>query len=190
MKILAFAGSIRTGSFNKLLVQIAIEGARNNGAEVTHIDLRDFHLPLYDPDQEEREGLPPGARQLKALFRTHQGLLIASPENNSSISAVLKNAIDWVSRQETDDEPPLQCYKGKIGSIVSASPGRLGGLRGLFQLRLLLSNLGVTVLSDQLTISSAHEAFDETGRLKNPKYQKQAAEIGSNLAAVLAKLCA
>jgi chromate reductase len=190
MKILAFAGSIRTGSFNKMLLQIAVEGARAKGAEVTHVDLRDFNLPLYDPDQEEREGLAPGAKELKALFRTHQALLIASPENNSSISAVLKNAIDWVSRPETDDEPPLQCYKGKIGSIISASPGRLGGLRGLVQLRLLLSNLGVTVLSDQLTMPAAHEAFDEAGRLKNPKHQKQATEIGSNLAGVLAKLCA
>jgi chromate reductase, NAD(P)H dehydrogenase (quinone) len=80
MKILAFAGSIRTGSFNKMLLQIAVEGARTNGAEVTHVDLREFHLPLYDPDQEARDGLPPGAKQLKALFRTHEGLLIASPE--------------------------------------------------------------------------------------------------------------
>src|SRR3989338_2486857 len=99
-KILAFAGSTRTESFNKKLVQIAVRGAKQAGADVAYIDLRDFPLPLFDGDLEAKEGLPANAKKLKALFLDHQGLLISSPEYNSSISGVLKNTIDWVSRSE------------------------------------------------------------------------------------------
>ncbi len=98
-KILAFAGSTRTDSFNKKLIRIAVTGATETGADVTVVDLRDFPMPLYDGDLEQREGLPPNARKLKDLMLTHQGFLISSPEYNSSVSAVFKNTIDWTSRQ-------------------------------------------------------------------------------------------
>src|SRR6185295_2879266 len=100
-KILAFAGSMRKDSFNKKLIRVAAEGARSAGAEVTLIDLKDFPLPVYDGDLEAAEGLPAGAKKLKELFLQNQGLLIASPEYNSSIPGTLKNAIDWVSRPAT-----------------------------------------------------------------------------------------
>ena len=114
VKILAFAGSTRTESFNKKLVKIAVEGARAAGAEVTLIDLRDFPMPLYDGDLEAASGLPENAKKVKQLMISHHGFLISAPEYNSSITAVLKNTFDWVSRPETDDEPPL----------VSLSAGR------------------------------------------------------------------
>src|SRR5262249_29719722 len=97
-RILAFAGSTRRDSFNKKLAGIAADGARAAGAEVTFIDLRDYPLPLYDGDLEAEKGLPEQAQRLKKLFLDHDGLLISSPEYNSSISGVLKNTIDWVSR--------------------------------------------------------------------------------------------
>src|SRR5262249_48035864 len=97
-KILAFAGSTRTESFNKKLVQIAIAGARAAGAEVTYLDLRDLPLPLFDQDLEAREGLPPNGRRLKDLMLAHDGLLMSCPEYNSSVTGVWKNAIDWASR--------------------------------------------------------------------------------------------
>ena len=117
---------------------MAADAARDAGAEVTLIDLRDLPLPLFDGDLEDKQGLPENAKKLKALLRAHDGLLISSPEYNSSITGVLKNAIDWASRAETDDEPPLVCFRGKVAALLSASPGALGGLRGLVHLRAIL----------------------------------------------------
>ena len=128
-KILAFAGSLRAGSFNKKLVKLAAAGAERAGATVTCIDLKDSPLPVFDEDLETAEGLPASASSLKDLFRAHDGLLIASPEYNSSISAALKNAIDWVSRAE--DQP----FNGKAIALMGASMGILGSVRAQYHLR-------------------------------------------------------
>lgn len=187
IKILAFAGSARKDSYNKKLVAIAAQGARGAGAEVTVIDLRDYPLPIFDEDLESGEGTPANATRLKDLFEAHDGLLIASPEYNSSISALLKNTIDWVSRP-TPGKPGLYCYAGKVAAIMSASPGALGGLRGLVTVRSILGNIDVIVLPGQRAIAKAFEAFDPSGALKNPKDQEAIAGIGAELARTLAKL--
>ncbi|MDB6154626.1 MAG: NADPH-dependent reductase [Chthoniobacteraceae bacterium] len=187
-KILAFAGSTRAGSFNRLLVTIAAAGARAAGAEVTEINLRDFPMPLFDQDLEAASGLPENAKKFKALLRAHDGFLIASPEYNSSVTGVLKNAIDWASRVEEENEPSLVAYTGKVAAICSASPGGLGGLRGLVHLRSILGNIGVLVLPEQVAISSAYEAFEENGALKDARKQKQVGALGKRLAELLAKL--
>jgi chromate reductase, NAD(P)H dehydrogenase (quinone) len=181
IKILAFAGSTRTGSYNKKLVKIAAEGARAAGAEVTFIDLRDFPMPLYDGDLEEKSGLPDYAKKLKQLMVAHHGFLISAPEYNSSITGILKNAIDWASRTESDDEPPLICFRGKAAGLLSASPGAFGGMRGLVHVRAILGNIGAHLLPDQVSIPKAYEAFDETGGLKDPAKQKAVMEIGAKL---------
>ena len=186
-KILAFAGSTRTESFNKKLIRIAVAGARQAGAEVTLIDLRDFPLPLYDGDLEDRDGLPENAKKLKQLFLTHDGLLISAPEYNSGITGVLKNTIDWVSRSEGDEED-LACYIGKVAALMSASPGFLGGLRGLFQVRWILGNIKVLMLPDQVTVPKAHEAFNADGSLKDAKKQAAVEKLGATLAGTVAKL--
>lgn len=186
-KILAFAGSTRTGSYNKKLIRVAAEAARAAGAEVTLIDLRDFPMPLFDGDLEDAEGLPENAKKLKALFRAHDALMISAPEYNSSITGVLKNTIDWVSRQETDDEPPLVAYRGKAAALLSASPGALGGLRGLVTVRSILGNIGVIVLPDQASVPKAHEAFDDEGALKEERVAKQVAGVAQSLVAFLKK---
>jgi chromate reductase, NAD(P)H dehydrogenase (quinone) len=188
-RILALAGSTRTGSLNKRLVQIAATAARAAGVEVTYLDLRDLPLPLYDEDLETKEGLPANARKLKDLLLAHQGLLISSPEYNSSISAVLKNAIDWASRPVAG-EAPLACFADKVAAIMSASPGALGGLRGLVHLRAILGNIRVLVLPDQVAVPKAHEAFNPDGMLKDAGQQASVAKLGENLARVLKKLCA
>lgn len=185
--ILAFAGSTRTDSFNKKLVKIAAEGARDAGADVTVIDLRDFAMPLYDGDLEQKEGLPSNARKLKDLMLSHKGFLIASPEYNSSISGVLKNTIDWASRQ-SEGEQPLACFQGKVAGIMSASPGGLGGLRGLVHVRSILGNIGIIVTPNQIAIAKAHEAFDADGTLKDKKQEGQVKKIGADVAALLIKL--
>ncbi|MCA9828638.1 MAG: NAD(P)H-dependent oxidoreductase [Nitrosopumilus sp.] len=186
-KILAFAGSTRTDSFNKKLVKVAADGAKEAGADVTIIDLRDYQMPLYDEDLEKREGLPSSTRKLKDLMSDHHGFLISSPEYNSSISGVLKNTIDWTSRQG-DDELPRSCFKGKVAGILSASPGGLGGLRGLVHVRAILENMGVMVIPDQVAISKANEAFNLDGSMKEQRQEQQVKKIGSNLAQILLKL--
>lgn len=186
-KILAFAGSTRTDSFNKKLVKIAASGARETGADVTIIDLRDFQMPLYDEDLERQDGLPSNARKLKELMLSHQGLLVASPEYNSSISGVLKNTIDWASRQ-SDGEIPLSCFKDKVAGLMSASPGGLGGLRGLVHVRAILENIGVIVIPNQVAISKAHEAFNLDGTMKDEKQEQQVKKIGADLTQMLLKL--
>jgi chromate reductase, NAD(P)H dehydrogenase (quinone) len=188
-KILAFAGSTRADSFNKKLVKIAADGAKDIGVDVTVIDLRDFAMPLYDGDLEQKDGLPQNARKLKDLMLLHQGFLISSPEYNSSISGVLKNTIDWTSRQSQGEES-LACFKGKVAGIMSASPGGLGGLRGLVHVRAILENIGVLVIPDQIAISKAHEAFDMDGTLKDKKQEDQVKKIGASLSRLLLKLTA
>ncbi len=186
-KILAFAGSTRAGSYNKQLVRFAADAARAAGAEVTFLDLRDLPLPLFDEDLESEHGLPDNAKKKKALFRDHDAFLIASPEYNSSITAVLKNAIDWASRSESDDEPALSAYRGKTAALLSASPGALGGLRGLVHLRAILGNIGVIVLPDQVALSKASEAFDAAGQLNEERPAKQVVALAQGLVSFLKK---
>jgi NAD(P)H-dependent FMN reductase len=186
-KLLAFAGSTRKDSFNKKLVRIAAEGAREAGAEVTIIDLGDFPLPLFDQDLEAAAGLPENVLKLKKLFIEHHGFVIASPEYNSSLTPVLKNALDWVSRPAAN-ESPLAAFQGKVVSLLSASPGALGGLRGLVHLRAILGNIGAIVLPDQLAVAKAHEAFDTDGSLKEAKQQASARQLGKRLAETAGKL--
>ncbi len=185
-KILAFAGSTREGSWNKKLIRIAAAGARATGAEVTLVDLREFPMPLYDGDLEA-EGFPEPARAFKRLMLENEGLLISSPEYNSSVSGVLKNAIDWASRSEPG-EAPLAAFVGKVAGLVAASPGALGGLRGLIHLRAILGNIKVLVIPDQVAVSKAHDAFTPEGTLKDAKQQASVEKVGAELALILAKL--
>lgn len=186
-KILAFAGSTRIDSFNKKLVKIAASGAMENGVDVTVIDLRDYAMPLYDGDLEQQQGLPPNARKLKDVMLLHQGFLISSPEYNSTISGVLKNTIDWVSRP-VEGEEPLACFKDRIAGIMSASPGALGGLRGLVHVRAILENIRVIVIPDQIAVAKAHEVFNDDGTLKEKKQEEQVKKIGATVAKLLIKL--
>ena len=186
-KILAFAGSSRRDSFNKKLVKIAAEGARLARAEVTYVDFKDLPMPLFDEDLEAEEGIPENVKTFKALMKAHQGLLIACPEYNSSITPLLKNAIDWATRPEPG-EPGLICFRDKVAVIMSTSPGALGGLRGLVHVRAILGNIGVLVLPNQKGIAKAHEAFDENGQLKDEQQQQEIHQLGNKLATVVAKL--
>lgn len=185
-RILAFSGSLRAGSYNQMLVRIGAQGAAAAGAEVTVISLRDYPLPVFDQDLESRE-VPENALALLDLFRKHDGLLISSPEYNSSVTAALKNAIDWVSRP-LNGTPGLVGFTGKVAGLISASPGALGGLRGLVHLRAILSNIQVLVIPDQIAISQAHLAFDEQGQLKDQGLQAKVEDVGRKTAELIRKL--
>lgn len=187
-KILAFSGSSRRESFNQKLVKIAASGASKEGASITIINLADFPMPIFNQDLEQEQGIPESASQFKKLMIEHDGFLIASPEYNSAFSPLLKNTLDWVSRAESDDEPPLAAYHGKIASIMATSPGPLGGLRGLVFLRMLLSNMGVIVLPDQKAIPQAFKAFNDAGLLIDEAQQNSILSLGSQLAINIEKL--
>lgn len=189
-RILAFGGSLRRDSYNQKLAAIAASGGHEADADVTVLSLRDFALPVFDEDIEATSGMPEAAKRLKAIFREHHGLIIASPEYNSSITAALKNAIDWVSRGESDDEPFLSALAGKTAVVCSASPAGFGGMRGLVHLRAILGSIGITVLPDQIAIGKAYEAFTPEGALADEKQQVRVKALGSNLANHLSKLLA
>lgn len=182
-RILAFAGSARAASFNRRLVLAAVPALRQAGADVTVADLREFPMPIYDGDLEASSGLPEAAVKFKALMRDHHGFLIASPEYNSSISPLLKNVIDWCSRPS-----PAECYAGKVAALISASPGALGGLRGLVAVRSILSNINVIVVPQQFAMSKASEAFEEGGALKDEAQAKQLQGVASALVKVARQL--
>lgn len=172
VKVLAFAGSTRADSYNKKLVQEAAQMARQMGAAVTVIDLKDYPLPLYDGELEIKEGLPANAKRLRQLMIESQAIIIASPEYNSSISGVLKNTLDWASRDE-NGQGSREAFKNKKFAIISASPGSGGGNRALLHLRSIIENIGGTVITEQLSVPQAHEAFDAQGQLINPELRQQ-----------------
>ena len=186
-KIIVFSGSTRVASLNKKFAAAAAAALRAARAEVTLIDLADYPMPLYDGDLEVKEGVPGNARKLKALFSSHNGLLIASPENNASVSSLLKNTLDWLSRPDAGQNG-LVPYQNKVAALVSASPGALGGLRGLVHLRAILQALGVLVLSEQFALNRAHEAFGDDGGLTDAKQQAILEGIAQRLVAVSSRL--
>ncbi len=186
-KILAFAGSLRRDSSNKKALRIAVEGAKNNGADVTLIDLRDFPVPLYDGDLESESGLPENAIDLQELMLTHDGFLIASPEYNSGISGVLKNYIDWTSRPRGEYAAGA-CYADKVTVVLSASPGGLGGIRALPNVRSILGSMGVLVLPDEFALGKAHEAFNDDGTAKSDFVREKLENLGKALTDFIARI--
>lgn len=159
-RLLAFSGSTRAGSFNQRLVDIAAQHARDAGAEVTEIRLKDFALPLYDEDLEAH-AFPEGAAALRDLFIAHDGFLIASPEYNGGVTGVLKNAIDWASRPSPGQPmTTLAAFRGKVAGVMSASISPFGGLRGIIQLRQILGTIQTVVATENILVPLATKAFD------------------------------
>lgn len=167
--LLFLSGSIRKDSFNTKLAQHAYHIAKELGADAHYVDLHDFQMPLYNGDLEAASGLPEAAIRLKQLFIEASGFLIASPEYNSSISPLLKNSLDWISRKHQKDEKDLIAYTGKVAALCAASPGGYGGLRGLVPLRMMLGNIGVLVTPTQLAVPFADKAFNEAGHLQEER---------------------
>lgn len=188
VKILALCGSARSGSLNQKVLDIAAEGARGAGAEVTSVNLRDYPMPIYDGDLEASEGLPAGAIELREVFRAHQGLLIGCPEYNGTVAPLLKNAIDWVSRPH-DGEPNLAVIAGKAVGIVSCSQGMMGGGRAQGHLRQSFQVMQCILVPQTATVPFATpDSFDADGNLKDEMAQKMTGLAGRRLAQVAAKL--
>jgi len=163
-RILVIVGSTRQASTNRMLAREAVDALRRAGLEATLADLRDFPMPLYDGDLETASGLPPAAKKLKDLAREAAALVMVSPEYNGSYSAVLKNAIDWISRPEPG-EGPLEVFRGKPAAVLSTSPGAGGGSRVLKALRELLQGMRMKVVPTQVSVPNSAAAFDPDGHL-------------------------
>jgi chromate reductase, NAD(P)H dehydrogenase (quinone) len=165
-KLLFLAGSARTGSFNVKLAKLAAAIATANGVPATFADLGDYPLPLYDGDLEAKSGVPDNAVKLKELMMIHKGVFIACPEYNASITPLLKNTLDWISRVKVEGEASLFVFKSRVFALGAASPGGFGGLRGCLATRQVLElGLGALVLPDQILVPKAMNAFDENGHL-------------------------
>ena len=185
-KILVLAGSARLDSIHRKLARQTVEALRNAGVEATLGDLREFPMPIYDGDVEAGQGMPPAAKALKELARRHDGFAIASPEYNGSFPALLKNALDWISRPEPG-ERPLEVFRGKVAAILSASPGPGGGNRGLRHLRELLEMMSVRVVPRELAIARSSGAFDAAGRLMRAEDLSGLEELAAALAQAVAR---
>jgi NAD(P)H-dependent FMN reductase len=186
-KILAFAGSLREHSYNKRVVKTSIEGAKNAGAEVTYVDLKQYSIPIYDADEHEKFGFGKNALAFQKLLSEHDGFLIASPEYNGSLPSGLKNAIDWASRK-SENYAMGEVFKGKVAAIMTASPGVFGGIRCLAHLRGVLSILLVNVLPSEIAVSKVHELFDgDSETMKDEKMKKILEDLGASLVDMLEK---
>jgi chromate reductase, NAD(P)H dehydrogenase (quinone) len=168
LKILVIPGSLRSGSLNAKLAAAATCELVQAGAEVTRISLADFPLPIYDGDLQTKSGVPKHAINLKRMMSAHHGVLIVTPEYNSSVPALVKNTIDWVTRVQDAHETRGQVFRERPFAIAAASESRLGGTRSLAALRLILTACHATVIPNQLALSFAAEAYDDMDRLKHP----------------------
>jgi chromate reductase, NAD(P)H dehydrogenase (quinone) len=184
--ILAFAGSTRKESWNRKVLNVAVEGARDAGATVTLVNLADYPMPIYDADWHEANGVPENMLKLREKMMQANGLLIASPEYNTSITPLLKNTIDWLS-QSVDGASGSAPFTNKIGGLLGASNGAFGTIRALPHVSYILSNLGVFMLP-VVAVPGVSQAFDAAGNMSNERTTKMVKGLGAKLALTIAKL--
>jgi chromate reductase, NAD(P)H dehydrogenase (quinone) len=185
-RILAFAGSSRRESWNRKVLEIAVAGARDAQAEVTVVNLADYPMPIYNADWHAEHGVPPAMRELRALMMAANGLLIASPEYNTSITPLLKNTIDWLS-QDVDDHSGYAPFTDKVGGLMGASNGGFGTIRALPHVSHILANLGVLMLP-VVAVPTVAKAFDESGAMTNDRVKTRLTDLGRRLARTIVKL--
>ena len=167
VRFLVFSASLRRGSLNSQLAELAATCISANGGQVDVAAMRDFDAPSYDQDVQHEEGFPPGAEEFRRRLEACQGFVVAAPEYNASMPGALKNAIDWVSRFAP------QPFNERHGLLLSASPSMSGGNRGLWALRVPLEHLGARVYPDMFSLAQAHRAFTVEGRLADEQLQQR-----------------
>lgn len=184
-KILAFAGSLRRLSFNRRVLRVAVAGAEAAGADVTFVDLRDYPMPVYSPDDHETAGFDEHALRFQRLIHQHEGLLIAAPEHNGSLPAALKNVIEWASRRNDAFERG-RVFPGKVAAIMAAAPNAFGGVRSLVHLRGVLTSVGVYVLPTEVAVPFVNDKFDgDTEELTDDRTRQALAALGASLVEML-----
>ena len=183
-KILAFAGSTRKNSFNKRLAKVALHAAEKMGAKTTFIDLLDYDMPLYSDDLLKKHGMPDSVIAFKEMLKSHNGFFIASPEYNGSLTGTLKNAIDWATIKG-EGEDRMACWNGKIAGLLSASPGGLGGIRGLHHLRTILAGIGTFVLPNHLAVGNSTTNLQNDEQITDEKLQLQLESLTHEMVRVI-----
>jgi NAD(P)H-dependent FMN reductase len=187
IRIAVISGSLRDGSYNTALARYIAKHMESMGAvEIDEISLKELDLPMFSEDLEA-ENFPEKAIDLKKRLIASDGMLMTCPEYNGSITGALKNAIDWASRPRPD-EKQLECFSGKVGALAAASPGALGGLRGMRHVRQILAGIQVLMTPAEYALGSAHQAFDDNGDLKDDKAASMAKNVGSQLVETTQKL--
>ncbi|AMB85172.1 FMN reductase [Pseudomonas agarici] len=181
VRVLAVSGSARKGSLNQKLLNVVVQGALSAGAEVTVISLSDYPLPFFDSDLEKEQGVPLQALRLQKLFSEHDALLVASPDYNGGYTALLKNAIDWMSRPTLEKVSGLALFANKATAVISASPGPMGGIRSMLAMRGVLERLGAVLIPQTFTLGVAHQAFAENGQLADAQVDGEVKAIGATL---------
>lgn len=171
-KILVFAGSTRSGAYSGKVADAAQKELAIQGADVTRISLIDYPLPIMNEDLEAEQGIPENAYKLARLIAAHDGVMICTPEYNGSMPPLVKNTIDWVSRVSKDGGKPLKPYPGKVVGICSSSDGHFAGIRSANHLRAVLSHIQMEVISPQVSVPHAGEAFDENGDFREDRLRK------------------
>jgi len=188
MRLLFFAGSTREGSFNRKLASLAHHIAEANGIEAVLAELKDYPMPIYNGDLEAKEGPPERARAFKALLGEYDGVFIASPEYNSSVTPLLKNTLDWVTRVKEKGETGLEVFRSRVFAISGASPGSYGAMRSLLHLRQILElGMGATVIPQQIALPRAMDAFEADGSLKDKAQQTLCKSVVEALAVAARK---
>jgi len=189
MRLLFFAGSAREASFNKKLALLGHHIAEANGIEAVFVDLKDYPMPIYNGDLEAAEGPPERASAFKALLGEYQGAFIPRPEYNSSVTPLLKNTLDWVTRVRAKGETGLEVFKSRVFAISGASPGYYGGMRSLLNLRQILAvGIGALVIPEQIALPRAMDAFEADGSLKDRNQQEMLKGVVEALAIAARKL--
>ncbi|MEM7299872.1 MAG: NAD(P)H-dependent oxidoreductase [Pseudomonadota bacterium] len=180
-KIIVIPGSCRSGSVNtRLAAAIVREIDQQNGAP-TRISLDDYPLPIYNGDDEQSSGVPENAVKLAQMIAAHDGVVIVSPEYNSSLAPLLKNAMDWISRPISVNGEAVKPYQNRAYAIASASPGALGGIRGLAQVRQILVSVGASAITEQVAVGSAGSAFDDLDQLTNDRAKSMLSNMVASL---------
>lgn len=183
-EVLLLAGGTRSGSLNEKLIGCAMRVVRDHGLGATRLSLADYRLPLFG-DEASSVTEVPAAIALKAMFARHDAVIVASPEHNGSVTAMLKNAIDWISCPSEGEAPQAyNAFRRKAFGMVSASSSPFGGLRGLSQLRHILTTVQALVVPEQLSVPNAHRAFDAAGNLADPLLARLLAELVQSVAEV------
>jgi NAD(P)H-dependent FMN reductase len=185
-RILAFAGSSRRDSWNRKVLAVAVAGARDAGADVTVANLGDFPMPIYNADWHTENGVPAAMLELRALMMSANGLLVASPEYNCSITPLLKNTIDWLS-QGVNGESGKAPFEGKVGGLMGASNGAFGTIRALPHVSSILSNLGVLMMP-VVAVPAVSKAFDESGAMTNERTKQLLFALGARVANTVVRL--
>jgi chromate reductase len=166
IRLLFLAGSTREASLNRKLAAYGCRLAGEAGLAAEVLELSEYPMPLYNGDLQARDGIPDSVYRLNAAFERADGVFIASPEYNASVTPLLKNSLDWLSRIREEGRPPLALFKTRVFAIGSASGSLHGGVRGLIALRQVLAvGLGALVLPEQIAVPRAADAFDGEGRL-------------------------